>query len=566
MKKKNYNNLISKYHLNESDIDWEKMKSNLRQFYYYDYKDTPDDIKTKYERYISNEIKLFHHNNLEKNYDNTKELYDTSYDIGIFMIGFSDSPILMSLDVIRPEKIIFIYTEDSKTTIENMEEHIKQCNASNMDYLKDVFINEIKEKGLTDVKDFIASGEKAIKINLGKTARPVDTFKAIKDIISDKSLKRIAVDITGGKKTMISGAFSSASLREDVDIIYVDNEEYNREQRRPEPGTEFISKVQNPNDIYRYTDMERIKGLFDSHRYDIASKDIEAQLEVMDRYGDEYYGNEKIKLRELKKWADIYNDWDQYRYSVFSVDSNSEDIKKLHGLNEQDELLLKNVANKLDLSERKNPSYILQKVFEDIEDIIEKNNIEYYDKVFSFVAVDRYCNAERRKKTDNEGCIIRLCSIIELLTYYYLIKNHRCLSINGNQQVSSNEIIKAVYGNYSSESGGSKQLGLNLYKRIRLVTGTISNNDKINVKWNVEKCKNRMTFNDESAGRIIEEIKDKRNESSITHSIGFVEDERIDEYLQKTKVFIKWVFRMKEEEFKDLEKKITFRKAESLGF
>ena len=151
------------------------------------------------------------------------------------------------------------------------------------------------------------------------------------------------------------------------------------------------------------------------------------------------------------------------------------------------------------------------------------------------------------------------------MTYYYLIKITGAY-INGNQQVSSNEIIKAVYGNYSSESGGSKQLGLNLYKRIRLVTGTISNNDKINVKWNVEKCKNRMTFNDESAGRIIEEIKDKRNESSITHSIGFVEDERIDEYLQKTKVFIKWVFRMKEEEFKDLEKKITFRKAESLGF
>ena len=64
-------------------------------------------------------------------------------------------------------------------------------------------------------------------------------------------------------------------------------------------------------------------------------------LEVMDRY-DEYYGNEKIKLRELKKWADIYNDWDQYRYSaVFSVASNSEEIKELHGLNEQDELLLK---------------------------------------------------------------------------------------------------------------------------------------------------------------------------------------------------------------------------------
>lgn len=578
MKKENSNNLISIYHLNESDIDWEKIKSNLRKFYCCYDPDNPDNNTTKYKQYISNEIKLFHYNNLKKNYnDNTKELYDTSYDIGIFMIGFSDSPILMSLDVIRPGKIIFIYTEDSKTTLENMEEYIKLCNNSNIDYLKDVFSNKIKEKGLADVKDFITSGEKAIKINLGKTASPVDTFKTIKDIISDKSLKRIAVDITGGKKTMISGAFSSASLREDVDIIYVDNEEYNREQRRPEPGTEFISKLQNPNNIYRYTDMERIKGLFDSHRYDIASQDIEKQIKIMNKYRDKYYFDEIDKLVHLKEWADIYNDWDQYRYSVFF--KHSEDIKKIHGLNDQDKLLLEKVAEEFNLRKASNPSSILQKIFENI--INGKSDIEYYDRIFSFVAIDRYCNAKRRTETDNEGCIIRLCSIIELLTYYYLIRNHDNLEItcedkNSRETIQKDKYVEIIFGNYPDNNLQNENYGVlqSVQSRVDIINEFIKKNSfekpKYGKKYNFvlkTEWMNNLDNNEMSWLVYLEDIIRKRNKSSITHSIGSIEDEKVKEYIEGVRSFIKWVFDIGEKEFDDLENKIRFRKeAEITGF
>ena len=566
MRKENYNNLINKYQLDESDIDWGKIKANLRQFYRNYEQDDPNEITLKYEQYISNEIKLFHHNNLENNNnDNTNELYNTIYDIGIFMIGFSDSPILMSLDVIRPEKIIFIYTEDSKTTIENMQEHIKRCNNSNMDYLKGVFANYIEEKELSEVKDFIVSGEKAIKINLGKAPSPLDTFKAIKDIISNRSLKKIAVDITGGKKTMVSGAFSSASLREDVDIVYVDNEEYNGEWRRPEPGTEFISKVQNPNNIYRYTDLERIKGLFNSHRYDVASEDIEKQLKVMRKYSKEYYDGDEIdKLEKLKNWADIYNDWDQYRYS--DVSKHIKVIASVHDLGERHELVLNELGRIFKLMENNNPSVVLQEIFEGICE--NKCNIDNIDNIFKFIAVDRYCNAVRRKGTDNEGCIIRLCSIIELLSYYYLIKNLDDLCIRKKGlTISGKEPVRAIYGDYASPSKCYGQLLRVRVNIMKCLSDDCEGRYKYYFKWKNGKSEKEMIFNDECSVDLTGEIIDKRNESSIIHSIGVIESNNTDAYVETIRNFIERIFGMNKKEFDDLEDKIRFRREDEItGF
>lgn len=53
--------------------------------------------------------------------------------------------------------------------------------------------------------------------------------------------KEVVMDITGGKNTMVAGAFlAAAALR--IPTYYLDFKEYNPYLRRPEPGTGFYSR------------------------------------------------------------------------------------------------------------------------------------------------------------------------------------------------------------------------------------------------------------------------------------------------------------------------------------
>ena len=544
------------YIINEINRNYYKKNEKPQRFW-----EINKDFRRKfYSQIIPDHLEVMRKINeyMNKKRDEIDVVNPEVYDYGIYLIGFSEDPIILSLGFMRPRNIYFIYSEESEEMLELLIEGFSYF---------DEEMRERVEKAL----------QKGYKTKLRNSSDPAETFKTIKNVVqnirSNGQDKKIMVDITGGKKTMVSGAFSSTSLLKDVDIIYVDFGSYNDIKRKPEYCTEFISKLQNPNNIYRYTDLERIKGLFNSHRYDVVSEDIAKQLEVMDKYSTDYYDEENVKLRELKKWADIYNNWDQYRYSVFSVHSNSEDIKKLHGLNDQDKLLLEQVAKEFDLGKANNPSSILQKKFENT--INGKPDIEYYDRIFSFVAVDRYCNAKRRIETDNEGCIIRLCSIIELLTYYYLIRNHDNLEItikgkNGRESMRKEEFVRIIFGNYPDNLRNENHGVLrSVQARVNLIGNKKPNKEygkKYKFKWKVEWM-NKLDKNEMSWLIYLDDIIKKRNKSSITHSIGSNEDEKVKEYLGAVRDFIKWVFSFEEKVFDDLESKIRFRKeGEITGF
>ena len=544
------------YIINEINRNYYKKNEKPQRFW-----EINKDFRRKfYSQIIPDHLEVMRKINeyMNKKRDEIDVVNPEVYDYGIYLIGFSEDPIILSLGFMRPRNIYFIYSEESEEMLELLIEGFSYF---------DEEMRERVEKAL----------QKGYKTKLRNSSDPAETFKTIKNVVqnirSNGQDKKIMVDITGGKKTMVSGAFSSTSLLKDVDIIYVDFGSYNDIKRKPEYCTEFISKLQNPNNIYRYTDLERIKGLFNSHRYDVVSEDIAKQLEVMDKYSTDYYDEENVKLRELKKWADIYNNWDQYRYSVFSVHSNSEDIKKLHGLNDQDKLLLEQVAKEFDLGKANNPSSILQKKFENT--INGKPDIEYYDRIFSFVAVDRYCNAKRRIETDNEGCIIRLCSIIELLTYYYLIRNHDNLEItikgkNGRESMRKEEFVRIIFGNYLDNLRNENHGVLrSVQARVNLIGNKKPNKEygkKYKFKWKVEWM-NKLDKNEMSWLIYLDDIIKKRNKSSITHSIGSNEDEKVKEYLGAVRDFIKWVFSFAEKVFDDLESKIRFRKeGEITGF
>nr|WP_277995675.1 MULTISPECIES: hypothetical protein [Moorella] len=110
----------------------------------------------------------------------------------------------------------------------------------------------------------------------------------------------MAIDFTGGTKAMSVGCALVGSLLE-VDLLYVANDDYLKDLRRPRPGSERIVKISNPLQVFG---------------------DIEAQLgfDLMQEY--DYRGAgwvfEKLcrsvpeprKFEVLKLLCQAYHAWD----------------------------------------------------------------------------------------------------------------------------------------------------------------------------------------------------------------------------------------------------------------
>ena len=90
----------------------------------------------------------------------------------------------------------------------------------------------------------IARVQSADRREIAEPSDPVSTFQEIKNIIdrvrdSLGDNARIALDLTGGKKTMIGGGFTAGSIYSvapKCDMFYVDSPVYNPDRGAPKPG------------------------------------------------------------------------------------------------------------------------------------------------------------------------------------------------------------------------------------------------------------------------------------------------------------------------------------------
>ena len=165
----------------------------------------------------------------------TFDTFENRYNYGIYLIGTSIEPIILSLTAIKPKKVVFIYT--SQTTdqdLNDIKRHLKEKCSIILKHADTVY-KEIN----TYRKDEISESIKAL-LN--------DLFK--EGIGRDK----IAIDITGGKKSMGNIAYALASL-EGLDTFYIDFENYVRD--KPVPGTEFIRLQDNPIESF----IERLRDV-----------------------------------------------------------------------------------------------------------------------------------------------------------------------------------------------------------------------------------------------------------------------------------------------------------------
>jgi len=142
----------------------------------------------------------------------------------IFTIGFSKEPIILNILGFNPDHCYFIHSKDSERILNDITEEtgLKPTNF---------------QKKMLD-KSSAAEAYNAVK-------------EGIKYLIFEKGLREeeIALDPTGGTKAMSVGC-GIATNSYNIDLLYVDNTDYDQDLRRPRPGSEQLVNVTNPFRIY----------------------------------------------------------------------------------------------------------------------------------------------------------------------------------------------------------------------------------------------------------------------------------------------------------------------------
>tara|TARA_B110000114_G_C15021318_1_gene369010 strand:- start:221 stop:799 length:579 start_codon:yes stop_codon:yes gene_type:complete len=133
-------------------------------------------------------------------------------EVLISMLGFSPEPIILTANTIKPSKHYVITTDHKEEVINRVEEFVE--NEFNLKTISDTSFNTI--------------------------------YKSLKEILYEVESSKITIDITGGKKSMVAvAAIFGKDYR--CKITYVDFEGYIKELRKPEPGTEILHVVYDPN-------------------------------------------------------------------------------------------------------------------------------------------------------------------------------------------------------------------------------------------------------------------------------------------------------------------------------
>ena len=344
--------------------------------------------------------------------DKSDETRLPTYHIGIFLVGYSSLPIALSLAEIQPtEQIYFLYSQDTKGYLAEIFERLSaMLNGSNKDLLdlvEDTVLHNLT-KSLLEIKD---------------PSDPVSTFKRIKEIINkidDADNKRIALDLTGGKKTMLGGGYTAGAiwasrwsgsaeaqkLKPFCDMYYIDSKQYDPIQGSPVPGTEFLNRLENPYAVYNVESDQQARKLFEKHNYEAAVNLWDGVRNTLGKHNKRYTLETEFRQAVNQyRMAKCYSLWDSFDYSEAKKNKGE---KGTHD---------------------KNWGYFENHVHDPIDvlnilsGVTDKSSLFRNEKVIVHCAVDRYQNGMRRKESGKlEDAIVRFAQVIEMICAYRIYR------------------------------------------------------------------------------------------------------------------------------------------------
>lgn len=415
---------------------------------------------------------------------NPKNRLNEQYDYLISTLGESPHPLILSILAINPkEKVFLLHTRETEK-----------------------FINYIvEESGLCHTKC------KTIPINGSDVA---ELYRKMKELYPELEGKKIAIDITGGKKTMSCGA-SLAGFMMGAEIFYVDNYGYDSNLRRPKPGAEFLYKVKNPLEIFGDIELRSAIRLFNDYSY---ARAIDILKDLEEKVPDD----RTIKL--IRLLAETYDYWDELKFkdALKSMDELINLIQRYEsgGLKfefqsyierlEKQRRMLNNLCSMIEKTEK-------NKVTEEI--LI---NTEMVKALIFFL----YTNAERRQHQGKfDTSALMMYRILELIMQRKLMKDY---NINPDYPNYDNLIIpkETILEEFNKEKGKiHKYKYNNLPSPIGLLDGyTLLKVLKDRVFCDIERLENIIS---------------ERNKSILAHGFKPIEERNFENMKKLTGYMIK---------------------------
>ncbi|MEM3563788.1 MAG: hypothetical protein QXR19_11195 [Candidatus Jordarchaeaceae archaeon] len=217
-------------------------------------------------------------------------------EILVQTVGFSWEPLLISLCSYEPKTVVLILNKW----------YGKQEGAARGDKYKEL-VNKLKSNNLITKEPGLAptpwetAGEK-----------PVDVFKFLQRHILPllNEGKRVVIDITGAKKSMVSGAYLFA-VYTDTPVSYVDFDKFDEERGRPYGYTCKIDELKNPMKLFRLGEWDRVRQLYEQYSF-WRARDLIKEIKS-DVWG--FLGDKELKSIDfLMEWLEFYGLWDDGDY------------------------------------------------------------------------------------------------------------------------------------------------------------------------------------------------------------------------------------------------------------
>lgn len=243
---------------------------------------------------------------------NNKGVINEKVKYLIVSVGTSYEPIVLTISLLKPERIHFLYTEQSEKTIDK-------------------------------VADFCGLKFSQVEKSRVVETESIDVYREIKECYMRwNKPEKVYVDFTGGTKAMSTAAAMAGSVIH-LQMIYCGTNQYMTDFRKPYPGSERLYLISNPMSIFGDLEIDKAYALFSQHNYAGACEKLEKLKEEVP--------NPQVRqeLSNAYLLAKTYECWDALDFSAAyrMIGKLNQEIKR--DLSNSSSFLL---ANRLEILEK----------------------------------------------------------------------------------------------------------------------------------------------------------------------------------------------------------------------
>lgn len=227
----------------------------------------------------------------------------------VLLVGLSLEPLLQSICVYKPEKVVLILNEEGYPVPGQWGKPILED--------PNIFAGH-----LTKAVDLLTDNKLNPVRCPAKYSKIFETL--VKALHNEDHEDSLVIDITGGKKSMVTSAFLYAAFS-GARISYVDFESYSFENRRPYGFSCKIGELANPFQDFALREWEKVRVLYNRYQFNEALQMLsDIKITMLDMLP-----NSEKSMGTLIDFLDFYNRWDSGDFE--GATKKAEELQRIVG-------------------------------------------------------------------------------------------------------------------------------------------------------------------------------------------------------------------------------------------